>query len=137
MTWQANDLFVMIVDRYERDEWQQEANLEVLLDIYDVHGRGWYLAGYFMEDHGVDEDDYEPFNPTSWHGSAPSCSCWLPNPFMYPGVIAVKVRNARDLLEVAFEGWDSGCDCFAYAGDGDEPLEHMVVRGVECDMRAA
>ena len=137
MSWQGNELFVAIVEHFDDNEYQRVENLRALLDIYDAHGRGWYLVGDFHEDWGMTEDDYDPFEPTSYEGSAPSCFCWMPNPFMHPGVLAIRVRHAADLLEVAFEGWDNNSDCFAYAGDGDEPLEHMIIRGKEYDMRAA
>jgi len=134
MSWQGNELFAMIVEKFDDDEWQRIENLKALLSMYDAHGRGWYLVGDYYGDCG-DEDDYDPFEPTSYEGSAPSCFCWLPNPFMKPGVLAMRVRHATDLLEVAFEGWDNHSDCFAYAGDGDEPLERMTVYGETYDMR--
>lgn len=138
MSWQGNDLFVMVVDAGFEYKTQMHKNMEALLDIYDTHGSGWYLLGDFSDRGCKDiEDEYDPFEPTSYNGSAPSCTCWLPNPFMQPGVIAMYVRCARDLLEAAFEGWDCNCDCFAYAGDGDEPLERMTIRGKTYDMRAA
>jgi hypothetical protein len=137
MSWQGNELFVTIVDMCEDDESQRIENLRSLLEIYDAHGRGWYLLGHFFGDSSETEDDYDPFDPKSYGGSMPSCWCWLPNPFMHPGVLAMRVRNATDLIEVAFEGWDSHYDCFAYAGDGEEPLEHMVIYGKAYDMRAA
>lgn len=136
MSWQGNELFVGIAERMERDEWQKAEDMRTLLDIYDAHGRGWYLLGnLFAEDQ--DPEDYGEFEPTSYHGSAPSCTCWLPNPFMASGVLAMKVRRASDLVEAAFEGWDNDYYCFAYAGDGDEPLERMTVYGKTYDMRAA
>lgn len=134
MCWQGNELFVMIVEQHIDDEWQRVENLKALLDIYDAHGRGWYLVGNFYES-DAEEEDFDGFRPTSYNGSAPSCYCWLSNPFMHPGVLAMKVRHAADLIEVAFEGWDNNCDCFAYAGNGDEPLERMEVYGKVYDMR--
>ena len=138
MSWQGNELFEMIVEhQYDKGEWQRNEMLKSLLDIYDAHGRGWYLTGYFLKREWITdtEDDFDPFNPKSYGGEAPWCSCWLPNPFMHPAVTATWVRNAADLIDVAFEAWDSKCDCCAYAGDGDEPLERMVVYGKEYDMR--
>ena len=138
MSWQGNELFAMIVThQFDVDEWQRNEILESLLDIYDAHGRGWYLYGYFYDQESVPEteDDFEPFDPKRRVYGIQWCDYWLPNPFMHPAVTAVNVRCAADLIDVAFEGWDSCCDCYAYAGDGDEPLEHMVVRGKEYDMR--
>lgn len=128
MSWQGNDLFAMVLEHeYEKCEPHMLEVMESLLDIYDAHGRGWYLLGGFECD---DEEDYDPFEP-----SMPYCWCWLPNPFMAPGVMALRIRNASDLIGAAYECWDSHYEIAAYAGDGEEPLQHMVIRGIEYDLR--
>ena len=133
MSWQGNECFVLGIEyEHESMEGRMLDAMDELLWMYAAHGNGWYLLGYF--DSGEVEEDYDPLeirNGRNW-----GCG-WLPNPFIDPCVMAVKVRNPHDLMEAAFECYDSHNDVIAYAGDGDEPLEHMVIYGKEYDMRAA
>lgn len=136
MSWQGNECFVFGID-YVSDHFHEQVveNMSELLYLYGEHGNGWYLLGNMGGNE--EEEDYDPFEPTSYYGSAPSCICWMPNPFMGPAVIAMLIRNPHDLLEAAFECWDCSCDVIAYAGNGNEPLERMEVYGEVYDMRAA
>lgn len=135
MSWQGNECFVEGIEYWSDDPiYSQLTAMETLLWLYGEKGNGWYLLGKMYGDCGK-EDDFDPFEPSSYCGGAPSCECWLPNPFMLPEVLAIKVRNPHDLMEVSFECVDSYFDTVAYAGDGNEPLEHMVVYGKEYDMR--
>ena len=137
MSWQGNECFVFGIDHVSDNcEEQMLENMSELLYLYGEHGPGWYLCGNMYDD-GTTEDDYFPFEPKSYDGSPLFDFCWIPNPFMFPPVFAVKVRNPHDLLGVAFECWDSSMYTIAYAGDGDEPLERLVIYGEEYDMRAA
>lgn len=129
MSWQGNECFIECIE-YEHDgmEGMMLDAMSALLWLYGNHGRGWFLLGYF---NGGDErewvDDFELRGDWGYG--------WLENPFMHPDVMAVKIKNPHDLISAAFECFDSRFDFIAYAGDGDEPLEHMVVRGEEYDMR--
>ena len=135
MSWQGNECFVFGIDYKDtRFNGRMLEAMEQLLSLYDEHGKGWYLLGSFYDD-GVDEDDVF-FYESKETGRDPLWrNCWLPNPFMEPGVMAVKVRRSRDLLGMSFECADSNIDAIAYAGDGDEPLQHMVIYGEEYDLR--
>lgn len=136
MSWQGNEVFVSTPNIiWGECEEQMIENLKALFDIYECHGNGWYLLGDIWSECEETEDDYCGFDPKSHNGSAPIDFCWLPNPFMHPPVVAIKVRRVSDLLEAAFEAWDNRCEIFAYAGDGDEPLERMEVYGDVYDMR--
>lgn len=131
MSWQGNGCFVFGIE-YTTGEWDGrllDATSE-LLHLYDEHGKGWYLLGNMYD--RSEEDDYDSFAPT---GVPRGCFCWLPNPFMKPGIYAIEIRCAHDLMDAAFECVDDCFDTIAYAGDGDEPLQHMVVWGREYDMR--
>ena len=136
MSWQGNECFVAHIEYSdERFNGRMLEAMEELLWMYGDKGNGWYLLGNFETDD--DEEDYDPFNPTSWKGSAPSCFCWMPNPYMAPAVEVIQIRNAHDLLCAAFECVDTHYDVIGYAGDGNEPFEHMVIYGEECDLRIA
>lgn len=131
MSWQGNECFVGIIEyrRQDCDSCMIDA-LESISEVYDTHGDGWYLLGNLYSDEV--EDDYDPFE---LYADGKSGSGWLPNPFMQPGVVAMRVSRVVDLLMLAFECWDSYFDCIAYAGDGDEPLERVTVYGKTYDMR--
>jgi hypothetical protein len=134
MSWQGNECFVGGIDWVSDDcNGQMLEALSEMLWMYEDKGPGWYLLGY--HDGGSDEDTCGPFE-TLFYDPTVKCG-WLPNPFMNGDVMAKKVVNSHDLFGLAFECWDCGFDAFAYAGDGDEPLEHMVIYGEEYDMRAA
>ena len=134
MSWQGNECFVAGIN-YVSDDCHEQMleNMNELLWLYGEKGGGWYLLGN-MYGNG-EEEDFGPFEPTSYAGGPPSCSCWMPNPFMAPGVLAMRIRNPHDLMDAAFECWDCHLDAIAYAGDGDEPLERMTVYGETYDMR--
>lgn len=131
MSWQGNECFVFVIEYGHKDmEGMMLDAMDELLWLYMEHGNGWYLLGNW--DSGEDEDDYYPFklmDDGKWGYG------WLPNPFMDSAVSAINVRNPHDLLGVAFECYDSRFDVIAYAGDGDEPLEHVVIYGKEYDLR--
>lgn len=136
MSWQGNECFVQYIETICDDcDTQMAYNLSELLYLFNEKGIGWYLLGNLYTDGLADDCDDEPFEPLSFGGSAPSCSCWIPNPFMHPYVLAIEIRKPSDLIEAAFELWDWGFDCAAYAGDGCMPLQHMVVGGKTFDMR--
>ena len=129
MSWQGNECFVFGIEyKHEYMDGRILDAMNELLWLYGEHGNGWYLLGNF--DTGESKDDCDPFELRKNWGYG-----WLPNPFMHPNVMAVKVRCPHDLMEAAFECYDSHNDVIAYAGDGDEPLEHMVIRGKTYDMR--
>ena len=110
MSWQGNNNLVFGIE-HQREGFAErmvEAVRE-LLSAYDENGRGWYLLGNFRPD-GSTEEDYDPFEPVSMYGGAPSCFCWMPNPFMQPAVLAVNVRNAEDMVDAAFECVDCCLD---------------------------
>jgi len=134
MSWQGNECFVVgIEDVYEECSDQMLEAMSAMLVLYGEKGDGWYLLGNM---YGNDEEeDFGPFEPTSCMGGPLGCFCWMPNPFMAPGVLAMRIANPHDLLDAAFECWDCGLDVVAYAGDGDEPLEKMEVYGETYDMR--
>ena len=135
MSWQGNEVFAVVIDDlYEECSDHMLYALSEMLYVYEAHGRGWYLLGS-LDDKYQEEDDFGPFEPKSYYGGPSSSDCWLPNPFMAPGVWAVNVRSPHDLFELAFECWDCGYEMVAYAGDGDEPLERMEVYGEIYDMR--
>ena len=135
MSWQGNECFIvgMSESSAENCDFQILENVGELLHLYGEHGNGWYLLGDMYGEQ--DKEEYGSFNPTSAYGSASSCYCWLPNPFMEPGVLAMEVHRPHDLMQVAFEAWDNSYGFCAYAGDGSEPLEHMVLSSGEYDMR--
>lgn len=131
MSWQGNECFVFGIDYVsENCEEQMIENMSELLHLYQEHGNGWYLLGN-MDESWSTEDDYDeqPNWERGWDFA------WLPNPFMMPALLAMKICRPHDLLEAAFECWDCGYYTIAYAGDGEEPLEHVVIRGKEYDMR--
>lgn len=131
MSWQGNECFIEVIE-YEHDDMEGRMldAMSALLYLYGNHGRGWYLLGYL--DGGENEEDCFPFklyeNGRLGYG-------WLPNPFMHPDVSAIRVWSPHDLLGCAFECYDSHNDFIAYAGDGDEPLERVVIYGKEYDLR--
>ena len=135
MSWQGNECYVLGIE-YKGDKFAGRMfdAMEELTRLYDEHGKGWFMLGNF-EPNGDEADDYDPFEPKSYMGGAPGCGCWMPNPFMEPGVYVMRVRNAHDLLEAAFECADCHYEAIAYAGDGEEPLERMEVYGEVHDMR--
>lgn len=134
MSWQGNECFVAGTDFFYRDCHEHMVHaLGELLSLYGEKGDGWYILGNM--DGNDDPDDFDPFEPTSYMGGPKSCFCWLPNPFMAPGVFAIRVRRPADLVAAAFECWDCHLDAFAYAGDGDEPLQRVEVYGEVYDMR--
>lgn len=135
MSWQASDCFVSNIEGLRGGSMEEGMlnALDELLYLYGEHGNGWYLLGTrdTTDYEGCDQDDFDvPQWDRGWSYA------WLPNPFMKPGLLAMRIRRPHDLLEAAFECWDSHWYAIAYAGDGDEPLQHMVIRGVEYDMRA-
>ena len=132
MSWQGNECFIESIE-YEYDEMEGAMlnAMDALLWMYGNHGRGWYLLGHFDSDETEDDcDPFELYGNGSW-----GCG-WLPNPFMHPCVMAIDVRCPHDLLDVAFECWDSWFSFIAYAGDGDEPLEHVVIYNEGYDLRS-
>lgn len=132
MSWQGNECFIEFIEyKYEECEGAMLDAMDALLWMYGNHGKGWYLLGHF--DCNEVEDDYDPFE---LYGNGSWGSGWLPNPFMHPCVTAINVKHPHDLLGTAFECWDSAFDFIAYAGDGNEPLQHMVIYGEEHDLRA-
>jgi len=133
MSWQGNECFIESIEyEHEDKEGAMLDAMKALLLMYGNHGKGWYLLGNFESDET--EDDCDPFE---FYGNGRWGCGWLPNPFMHPCVMAINVRCPHDLLEAAFECWDSWNDFIGYGGDGDEPLERMVIYGKEYDLRTA
>lgn len=126
MSWQGNECFVGYVEyKSITDDGEIMDAMKELLRLYDEKGNGWYLLGNIDSD--AEQDDVDPFELTNEnHGCG-----WFENPFMPSEVIALNVRKPSDLIETAFECWDCNCDYLAYAGDGDKPLEHLVIYGEE------
>lgn len=103
-----------------------------LLQLYDENGAGWYMIGNF--DSNVDEG--QAITCEIEEGVCPEWrSMWLPNPFMHPYFDAYRIRNMGDLMGLAFECADNEFDAVAFAGTGKDPLESVIVRGEEHDMR--
>lgn len=131
MSWQGNECFVFGIE-YEHEDMEGRMldAMSELLWLYGEHGSGWYLLGD-SEARESEEDcfPFEFYEDGSWGFG------WLPNPFMHPYVTAMKVNGPHDLMQAAFECYDSRNDVIAYAGDGDEPLERVEVYGEVYDMR--
>lgn len=132
MSWQGNELFVNGIEY-----WHEDFNgrlidvLDSAMRVYEAHGNGWYMCGNI--DSNEVEEDYDGFKP---YFNGEFWSGWLPNPFMAPVVMVIKVRNVHNLLEVAFVCSDSNFDTVAYAGDCEyAPLERVKVRDTVYDMR--
>lgn len=129
MSWQANECFVFGIEYgHEGMNGRMLDAMNELLWLYGEHGDGWYLLGDF--DGEREGDPFELYGNGSW-----GCG-WLPNPFMNPNVMALRVRNPNDLMHAAFECADGPYGVIAYAGDGPEPLERVVIYGKEHDLRA-
>ena len=151
MSWQANGLFVLNaeVERAERAmtfynsspgiamhhlDWamREQVSMDALLDMYDAHGGGWYLLSSWDNDDpdAYDKFDYDEFKEDLHIGYS---SAYLPNPITMPGATIMRVGRAADLPGVAYEMVDNDEYLVAYAGDGEIPFEHMVIRGKEYD----